>query len=469
VSKRPNIVFLIADDHRYEAIRTSGNPDVETPVLDRLVDEGTSFTNTTIMGGDTDAVCIPSRACLLTSVNPRRAVMSLEQQERVLGTNLPTLPDQQQPGAPLQSRPKAIDPNLPTFPEVLRDAGYRTFITGKWHNDAVSLNRCFAEGKRIFLGGMCDHERVPLFDYQPTGAYCKENQYLGEGFSTELFGGAARDFLLTCDEETPFLLYVAFTAPHDPRTPPPQFRDRYDPRAIALPPNFLPKHPFDIGDLDVRDELLAPHPRTPEVVRQHLADYYGMIGHLDEQVGVILDTLEARGLASDTIVVYTADHGLAVGQHGLFGKTNLYDHSIKVPLVIRGAGFPAGKKISEVVTPHDVGPTLLDLAGAPNPATAEGTSLRSLLEGERIRETAFSYYKNYQRAVRDQRFKLIRYFSDPTTGQGSDYRQLFDTEADPYELNDISGDPEYAKIIAELEASMKRWQYSLKDPLLEEN
>src|SRR5262249_22785817 len=130
-----------------------------------------------------------------------------------------------------------------------------------------------------------------------------------EHHATELFADAAVDFLKQYNDANPFLMYVAFTSPHDPRTPPKEFLDRYPPENIALPPNFAPEHSCDNGTLRGRDEELAPFPRPPAVVQRHIAEYYGMITHLDAQIGRILQALEETGRAENTIVVYTADHG----------------------------------------------------------------------------------------------------------------------------------------------------------------
>src|SRR5207302_10891082 len=129
----------------------------------------------------------------------------------------------------------------------------------------------------------------PLQDFDPAGRYGDERRYVGEGFSTELFGQAAIRFLRERRDERPFFLYLAFTSPHDPRTPPPEFASLYDPERVPLPANFRGEHPFDNGDIQVRDELLAPHPRPPAEVRRHLADYYGMISHQDHWMGRVIE------------------------------------------------------------------------------------------------------------------------------------------------------------------------------------
>ena len=219
-------------------------------------------------------------------------------------------------------------------PELLRQNGYTTFGTGKWHNRRGSYERSFERSGKVFFGGMSDQYAMPVNDFDPAGEYPPEETYIADGYSTTVFSDEMIDFLNTrgSDDEEPFFAYIAYTSPHDPRTPPPPYDTMYDPDEIELPPNFLPEHPFDIGVRDIRDEVLAGYPRSEAEVKRHIADYYGMISHMDMDVGRILDTLEARGLHDNTIVIYTADHGLGVGQHGLMGKQNLYDHSICHPL-----------------------------------------------------------------------------------------------------------------------------------------
>ncbi len=233
-----------------------------------------------------------------------------------------------------------------------------------------------------------------------------------------MFCEAAVGFLEKAPADQPFCLYVAFTAPHDPRTPPDAFA--VDPASVSLPPNAQAMHPFDNGDMLVRDERLEAMPRPADAVRRHLADYYGMIAHLDAAVGTILETLAASGHAEDTIVVYTADHGLALGQHGLMGKQNLYEHSLRVPLIFAGPGIPAGQRHGQLVWHADTSATLLDAAGVdPDPAS-EGRSLLPILRGDTHweRRTFGAGYRTTQRMMRDERYKLIRYFPSGEAGSG---------------------------------------------------
>jgi len=150
-------------------------------------------------------------------------------------------------------------------------------------------------------------------------------------------------FLAKHDVRKPFFLYLAPPVPHDPRLAPPEFTGLYDPTKLTLSRNFLPRHPFDNGELEVRDELLSPIPRTTEAMRRELADYYATITHLDHKVGRVLQAVRERGIAKNTVIIYSSDQGLAVGgRHGLMGKQNLYEH-VKPPLILAGPGIPRGR------------------------------------------------------------------------------------------------------------------------------
>lgn len=443
----PNILFMIADDHRFDAVGARGNPDVQTPNLDRLMADGTCMTHSYIMGSTSGAVCMPSRGMLLT------------------GRSLFHAADQT--GGQWQY---PIPARYPLLPQLFRDAGYSTYGIGKWHNQPQTFARCFDGGSQIFFGGMSDHDKVPMYDFDPSGQYPPEKQYIGDGFSTELFGDAAIDFLNSYEGEKPFFLYTAFIAPHDPRTPPPEYAALYKPEDIPLPENFLPEHPFDNGELVVRDEKLAPHPRTPAVVQQHIADYYGMISHMDAKIGQILQALEDSGQAENTIVVYTVDHGLAVGQHGLMGKQNLYDHSMRVPMILRGPGVPRNAQHAAFCYMYDLYPTLCDMIGIPVPDTVEGQSLLPVIIGSQAdhRAQIFSAYQNvmsdtdkYQRMIREGRYKLIEYFVE-----GTRQTQLFDLESDPRETRNLAGDSQYADQLNHLREALGQWRREVDDPTL---
>ena len=435
MSSQPNILFMIADDHRWDAIGGMGDPTVQTPTMDSLMGRGTTFRQTHIMGSLVGAVCVPSRAAVLTSANLFRS-----------GGN-------------------QINRDLAVWPQVMREAGYHTFFSGKWHNDRQTFTDSFDAGAKIFFGGMGNQYKVPVFDFDSTGKYPNDARYIGDKFSTELFTDSAVQFIESYDQTDPFFVYLSFTSPHDPRTPPGEYATMYPPEEIPLPENFLPEHPFDNGEMRIRDEELAPFPRTPEVVQRHIADYYGMITHQDAEMGRLLSTLEATGHLNNTIVIYTADHGLAVGQHGLFGKQNLYAHSIRVPSIFAGPGVPEGVTVDALTYLYDVFPTVCDLTGVECPDTTEGKSLVPLMEGcvEQVRETVFAAYKDIHRTVSDGRWKLIRYYVSEETGKGTDCIQLFDLEQDPWEMTNLAELPEHAERIQSLATELKRWQIETDD------
>lgn len=444
---RPNILLMIADDHRFDALSSAGDTVVQTPVLDRLAASGIAFHRAHMMGGTVGAVCVPSRASLMTGANVLRASSSRSVDDMA--------------GA------QRLNPVLASLPQTLRNAGYHTHAIGKWHNDKQSFAEGFRGGTELFFGGMGDHWHLPVQDFDPTGEYPEEACRYADAFSSNLFADAAIRFLAEHDAADPFFLYVAFTAPHDPRTAPPDYAARYDPAAIPLPPNFLPEHPFDNGEMHIRDEKLAPWPRTPDVIRQHIADYYAMVSHLDAHVGRVLDALHDSGRADNTIVVYTADHGLAVGQHGLMGKQNMYEHSVRIPLLVSGPGLPSGREISTLTWLADLYPTLCDLAGVLIPSTVEAKSLVPLISGERthIRDRVFALYKDTQRMVSDGEWKLIRYYRSEARQAGTDRLHLFHLAEDPWEMVDRSTDPDQRDHIEHLAADLATWQRSIGDPL----
>lgn len=428
-SARPNVIFLFSDDQRFDTIAALGNPEIKTPNMDKLVQQGFTFTHAFCQGSTSGAVCIPSRAMLNSGHSTFRAPHNLQ--------------------------------NATTFPQQMRADGYLTHGVGKWHNGKPSYARSFDGGGPVFFGGMSDHLKVPIFDFDPNGKYPEENRRSGEKFSSELFADAAVDFLKKTKQAEPFLLYVAFTAPHDPRMPPGEYATMYDPAQLALPENFMPEHPFDNGELKIRDEALAPWPRTPEIVRQHIADYYGMITHLDDQIGRILQALEASDHAKDTIIVFAGDHGLAVGRHGLMGKQNLYDHSVRAPLIFTGPGIPHGKSDAMCYL-YDIYPTIFDLCGLPALESAEGISLAPVLRGERstARPEIFGIYKDIQRMARTGRWKLIEY---PKVG----VTQLFDMQNDPNELKNLAEDTGSREQLQQMRSLLKKLQVEFDDPLLQ--
>jgi arylsulfatase A-like enzyme len=423
---KPNVLFLFSDDQRADTLAALGNSHIRTPNLDRLVREGTTFTRAYCMGARQGAVCVPSRAMLLSGRTLFRIHPDLQEQA--------------------------------TWPEAFAKAGYTTFLTGKWHNGVASARRCFQEGRAVFFGGMGDPYKLPVQDFTAAGGLTEARP--SGTHSVQLFADRAVEFLKRPQRDRPFLCYVAFNAPHDPRRAPPEYHEPYNADPPPLPANFLPQHPFNNGDLTGRDERLAPWPRTPQVVRQHLANYYASITFLDVQVGRILDALRASGQEANTLVVFSSDHGLAIGSHGLFGKQNLYDHSMHAPLLIAGPGVPRGKKAGALCYLLDIFPTLGELAGVPGPEGSEGQSLAPVLAGRQtaVRPTLFTAYRDVQRAVRDDRWKLLVY---PRVNKV----QLFDLQGDPAEMKDLAAEMAHAGEVERLTACLRDWQKRLGDTL----
>jgi choline-sulfatase len=264
--------------------------------------------------------------------------------------------------------------------------------------------------------------------------------------------------------QQPFFMYVAFNAPHDPRQSPKEYVDKYPLDRIAVPKNYLDAYPYrdEIGcSTKLRDENLAPMPRTPHAVKVHRREYYAIISHLDHQIGRILDALDKSGRADNTWVFFTADHGLAVGHHGLLGKQNMYDHSVRVPFVVVGPGVAANRRLDAAIYLQDVMPTTLELAGAVKPQHVFFHSLLPLLRGERQQsqyESVYGAYLALQRAVTHEGWKLIAY-------PEAKVLRLYHVAEDPLEQRDLAADPRYATRKSELLQRLLALQQELSDQL----
>ncbi|MEZ5966790.1 MAG: sulfatase-like hydrolase/transferase [Planctomycetota bacterium] len=419
-----NVLLLFADDLRRDALGVRPEGPSVTPNLDGLAARGTRLTRVACMGSRHGAVCMPSRAMLMSGRGLTHVTDDLKDAE--------------------------------TLPERLRAHGLRTFMTGKWHNGRPALTRAFPDAGSVFLGGMCDHFHVPLHDVV-AGKIVKPRT--GGAHSSELFADAAIAFLeAQAGGEAPFFAYVAFTAPHDPRDPPPRWLGALHQRELPpLPANFRGQHGLDLGraTMTVRDENLLGWPRDPDLLRQQLAEYRALVAHLDEQVGRILDALARSGRADETLVVFAADHGLALGSHGLLGKQSLYEHSMGAPVIVAGPGVSRSASRSGLAYLFDLPTTICAAVGAAAPAGSDGIDLGPLLRGEGpSREVLFTLYAGEQRALRDDRYKLLRLPSIDRT-------LLFDLQDDPDELHDLSGDADHAEVLAamaaRLRAEQERW------------
>ena len=431
-SDPPNVLLIVSDDQRPDTIAALGNRVIETPNLDRLAKRGSVFTSATCA----NPICTPSRAELLTGCSGlRNGVFDFG---------------------------RTIDSSLPTLPEPFNQAGYETWYCGKWHNDGRPAKHGYAGTNRLYTGGGGKWWK-PQVDYRGhdvTGykgwvfrdADDKPLPELGVGLTPAISRLIADGAIEIIQKSAgPFLIHVNFTAPHDPLLLPPGYENRYDAKDIPLPNNFMADHPFDHGNKGGRDEALLPIPRTKEIVRADIAAYYAVISHMDAQVGRILDALESQGKTKSTVVVFCSDHGLGMGSHGLRGKQNMYEHTIRIPMIFAGPDVPVGKQFAGHAYLRDIFPTLCDLAGLEKP-DVDGKSQLPVMRGQRdsMYEFTVGYFRDSQRMIRTNKWKLIEY---PLVKQ----TQLFDLESDPMEMNDLSASPAYAELRGDLSKRLNEW------------
>jgi arylsulfatase A-like enzyme len=403
---RPHVVFLFTDDQRADTIGALGNPHVQTPNLDDLARRGMVFQNAYCLGGNSPAVCLPSRNMLLSG----RAYFRW-----------------QGPQAP------ATDA---TFPAVMKAAGYETYHHGKRGNSATTIQAQF------------DHN-----------LYLQDQEDRNSGEPGRAIVDRAIEFLQGRGNTKPVCMYLAFANPHDPRVAAEKYLSLYEREKVPLPKNFLPLHPFNNGEQFVRDELLAALPRTKDEVRKHWHEYLAVITALDGHIGRLMEALKAQGMYDNTLVVFSSDQGLAMGSHGLMGKQNLYDAGMKAPLLIAGPGVPQGKSAALVYL-LDIFPTVCDLVGAKLPEGLDGQSLKGVIDGKStgVRDSLGCAYRDVQRSIRDERYKLIRYPQVNVT-------QLFDLKSDPDEMQNLADDPAQAERIKSLTAKLAAWQKGIGDSL----
>ncbi|MEM0994577.1 MAG: sulfatase-like hydrolase/transferase, partial [Bacteroidota bacterium] len=470
----PNILFLFTDDQTFNSIHALGNQEIHTPNLDRLAAAGTSFTHAYNMGGWNGAICIASRSMMISGRSVWRA-RAMQAQWRADDTTA------------LQQ----------TWGQLMAAQNYQTYMSGKWHIQAKvdsvfqhlgkvqpsgmppdawnGMSRTAQDSMKMRLAaGENINDIVPVGYARPIdenddswlptdslqGGFWTDGQHWSERLRDD-----AISFIDSATTETqPFFMYLAFNAPHDPRQAPQKFLDLYEVDDIELPENWLPEYPYkdEIGNHRLlRDEALAPFPRTSYAIRKHRQEYYAIISHLDAQIGKILDHLEASGELENTYIFFAADHGLSVGQHGLIGKQNLFDHSIRVPMIVAGKGIPKGKEVDADVYVQDVMASSLELAGIAKPEHLDFNSLLPLTKGEQTEsayDAIYGAYVDYQRMIRKDGYKLIVYPEVPKM-------LLFDLANDPLEMKDLSEQPNQQVRIASLFDDLQQLQASMQDTL----
>ena len=468
--QKPNIVFIFTDDLTYSSIYALGNNEIITPTMDMLVKEGTTFTHAYNMGAWSGAVCAASRAMLISGRSVWRA--NSFRQHWVKNDSLNQ-----------------------TWGKLLECNGYETYMTGKWHVDAPA-DKVFNHTKHIRPGmpkDSWDHSgmvikfdslsKIKNDDYNavmPNG-YNRpksiiDNSWLSYDTSkggfwqgglhwTEVLKDDAIFFINKAkNKNNPFFMYLAFNAPHDPRQAPKEYFDMYDLQNISIPKSYMPEYPYS-DDMEsgknIRDEALAPFPRTELAIKMHTKEYYASITHVDAQIGKIIEALKASSKMENTYIIFTADHGLAMGKHGLLGKQNLFDHSIRPPMIILGPDIPKNKKVNADVYLQDVMATSLDIAGIIKPKYVEFNSFLDLAKGieAKSKYTAiYGGYKDTQRMIRKNGYKLLVYPKIKKI-------LLFDLINDPEEIQDISMLPEQNERVRLLFKALLKLQIDMGDSL----
>ncbi|MDR3197732.1 MAG: sulfatase-like hydrolase/transferase [Planctomycetaceae bacterium] len=459
--KRPNIVFIYTDDQSFNTIASLGHQIVKTPNFDRLAQEGIAFTNAYNQGGWHVAICAASRAMINSGRFLWNARQRLDEDLRPESRGGLKQPEREIAKAELWS-------------QLLKNGGYTTYFTGKWHVsipvkelfDHVDLVRGPSPPMERSIAQL--YQSRPIegeddvwspFDPQFQGHWGEDGKHWAESLADSAIG-----FINDASKRNePFFMYLAFNSPHDPRQAPKEYVDLYPQEKMDVPINFVPENPYKdvMGcSANLRDEKFAPFPRTEYAVRIHRREYYAIISHLDTQIGRILNALEKSGKKESTYLFLTADNGLAIGAHGLFGKQNLYEHSVKVPLLVVGPGLPKNQRIVEPVYLQDIVPTSLNVAGIDIPDHVQFRSLLPLIHGEEQRHYGAIYgaYMMLQRMVRKGDFKLIVY-------PEKNIRLLFDLKNDLDEINNLTDKPEYAAKVQELLSELRTLQKETGDPL----
>ena len=392
---KPNVLFLLADDLRPDGIGALGNPHVKTPNLDKLVERGLIFDHAYVFGAHIGSVCVPSRTMIYT-------------------------------GCQLYNHKGYGSGKTTTFPQAMKAAGYATIRSGKF--------------------GANPNDLCKTFDVHLNGYNSANNASNLIAFIHEHAG------------KQPMFLHMASNEPHDPQFAPPEYYPRYKAAELPLPVNFLPQHPFDNGEMIIRDEQTLSWPRTRESVTGKLARYYASITYWDDHVGRIIQALKDTGQYENTLIIIAGDNGLSLGEHGLLGKQNLYEFGgMHVPLVFAGLGIPQGRTDAFAYL-MDIFPTVCDLIGAKIPDGIDARSLAPVINGkaDKVRDYCFTSYTDVQRSIRDQRWKLIRY-------PKINFSQLFDLQNDPHEMQNLAVQSRYVEKLRQMMALLQQAQKQYGD------
>ena len=399
-----NIVFIESDDQSNQALGAYGNPIMVTRNLDSLAEEGVSFMNAYNMGCWSPAVCIPSRTMLFYG-------KTLWRSQQINKKNAPK-----------------------AFPEILRENGYTTYMTGKWHAMGKSPEVVFDEVGSIQPG--------QLKTYNSEG-----------GHITDITGGEAVQYIKEYKSEKPFFMYVAFNAPHVPRQTTQNYYDLYPAEDMVLPPSVVNGKPLN---KNVKYQY-TNDPLSAKTMQTRVQQNNAMVSHMDDRVGDIIAALKEKGIYDDTIIIFMSDHGINFGENGVAGKVCLYEPSVTAPLIIKAPKIKPNTKIKERVYLQDVNPTLFDLLGLQGPKNIDFQSLIPIVNKESEgRESIYLAMFDDQRGVISNNQKLILY---PKTGVIEHY----DLEKDPWETNNLIKKNTPTKVEKELVKQLQDWQMKVGD------
>jgi len=468
VKRRPNVLFIMTDDHASHALSCYGSKINETPNLDRIAKGGMLFENSFC----TNSICAPCRAVILTGKY----------------SHLNSVKDNGQ----------RFDGSQQTFPKLLQKVGYQTAMIGKWHlkTDPTGFDYWNV------LPGQGAYYNPVMIEMGERKNYT--------GYVSDIITDRALEWLDRRDKDKPFCLMYQHKAPHRRWEPGPKHLTMYDDVEIPEPDTLFDDYSnrgraAKEQDMSIAKTMTAhdlkftpPRNMTPEhrkawdtaygpknkafeeaklegkeLIRwkyqRYIKDYLRCIASVDDNVGRVLDYLDKEGLAENTVVVYTADQGFYLGDHGWFDKRFMYEESLRMPLMVR---YPrevkAGAVSKDIVLNLDFGPTFLDYAGVKTPDDMQGESMRSVLKGETPdswRKAMYYHYYEYPAVhsvkrhygVRTRRYKLIHFYND------IDEWELYDLKEDPQEMKNVYGDPKNAKIVARLKGQLKRLRAKYKD------
>ena len=467
---RPNILFIMSDDHASHAMSCYGSRVNQTPNLDRIADGGMRFDNCFC----TNSICTPSRATILTGTyNHVNQVTTL--------------------ATPMDNR-------LLTFPKLLRESGYQTAIFGKWHL-SIGPDHCptgFDEWA-VLPGQGLYHNPDFIFKGPDGGA-----RRTVKGYVTDIITDMSLDWLKDRDKERPFCLLCHHKAPHRAWEPDEKHAHLYLNEHIPEPETLYDDYANRASAAEAATMRVGVHMDTQDLkceippglserelrqwaYQRYIKDYLRVVASIDDNVDRLLDYLDEEGLTNDTLVIYTSDQGFFLGDHGWYDKRFMYEESLRMPFILH---YPkevkAGTVNEDIVLNVDFAPLFLDLAGIPIPESFQGHSFCMLLRGETSPDWRQAMYYRYwmhkahhnvyaHYGLRTKRYKLIYYYSDALGQAGAIDEthepewELFDLEKDPYELNSVYDDPAYAGVVRELKAELHRLQAEVGDQRYEKD